>query len=62
MCSNNIMEINGPTNVVRLEGKVNNIKKVIYVFFDFHIEPNFQTTCDNGFRWPSSHFPGFFYP
>lgn len=29
--------INGPINVVRLEGKINNIKKVLYVFFDFHV-------------------------
>ena len=29
-------QINGPINVVRLEGKVNEIKKVIYLFMDIH--------------------------
>lgn len=45
----NVKKINGPINVVRLEGEVNNIKKIIYVFFDLpsprHIE--FQKKCDN---------------
>jgi hypothetical protein len=39
--------INGPINVVRLEGKINKIKKVIYVFFDIHIDVNNQTKCDD---------------
>jgi hypothetical protein len=39
--------INGPLNVVRLEGKINKIKKVIYVFFDIHVDVNNQTKCDN---------------
>jgi len=39
--------INGPLNVLRLEGKINKIKKVIYVFFDIHINVNNQTKCDN---------------
>ncbi len=37
--------INGPTNVVRLENK--DLDKVIYVFFDFHVDPQFQTKCDD---------------
>lgn len=41
------MKINGPTNVVRLQGKVGNINKVIYVFFDFHINEYDQTKCDD---------------
>jgi hypothetical protein len=39
--------INGPLNVVRLEGKINNIKKVIYVFFDIHMDIDNQTKCDD---------------
>jgi len=41
----NKLYIDGPVNVVRLEGKVNNIKKVIYLFMDFHVSPNRQTEC-----------------
>ena len=37
--------INGPLNVVRLEGQVNNIKKIIYLFMDIHIDPQYQTEC-----------------
>ena len=39
--------INGPLNVVRLEGKINEIKKVIYIFFDnyFKIFKNSTYTC-----------------
>ena len=37
--------INGPINVVRLEGKVNGINKVIYTFMDIHMSPNRQTEC-----------------
>lgn len=39
--------INGPLNVVRLEGKINKIKKVIYVFFDIHMDVGNQTKCDD---------------
>ena len=39
--------INGPLNVVRLEGTINKIKKVIYVFFDIHMDVNNQTKCDD---------------
>lgn len=37
--------INGPINVVRLEGKVDNIQKVLYVFFDIHVSTEHQTKC-----------------
>nr|QBK88813.1 MAG: uncharacterized protein LCMiAC01_04950 [Mimivirus LCMiAC01] len=39
--------INGPVNVVRLEGKVGNINKVIYLFMDFHMSPAIQTECED---------------
>jgi len=37
--------VNGPINVVRLSGKVGKIEKCIYVFFDYHADPNVQTKC-----------------
>jgi len=39
--------VNGPTNVVRLSGKVRQIEKCIYVFFDFHIDAEKQTKCED---------------
>jgi hypothetical protein len=39
--------VNGPINVVRLEGIINNIKKVIYVFFDYHSPLIYQTRCED---------------
>ena len=43
----NLRQINGPVNVVRLEGTVGEIKKVIYLFFDFHMDLYVQTKCTN---------------
>jgi hypothetical protein len=39
--------INGPVNVMRLEGKVGKIKKVLYVYFDIHNDINKQSKCEN---------------
>ena len=41
------MLINGPVNVVRLEGEINGIKKLLYVFFDYHINLSEQTECES---------------
>jgi hypothetical protein len=41
--------VSGPINVMRLEGEVQGIKKVIYLFMDFHISINNQTQCQNIF-------------
>jgi hypothetical protein len=41
------MLINGPINVVRLEGSINSIKKILYVFFDYHANINLQTECES---------------
>jgi hypothetical protein len=30
------MKLNGPLNVIRMEGKVNNTVKVLYLFMDIH--------------------------
>jgi hypothetical protein len=38
--------INGPINVIRLEGNINNIKKVIYLFMDLHLDVNKQLKCE----------------
>ena len=46
--SNRIM-ISGPVNVVRLEGFIHGIKKVIYLFMDYHMSVNNQTQCHNIF-------------
>lgn len=40
------MKINGPINITRLEGNINNIKKVLYIFSDFHLEPYEQSNCN----------------
>jgi len=40
-------QINGPINVIRLEGEINNVKKVLYIFMDMHIQVNNQTKCDD---------------
>ncbi|CAH6421820.1 Hypothetical protein KVN_LOCUS508 [uncultured virus] len=43
--SSNKQYISGPINVVRLEGSVNNIKKIIYLFMDWHQPTEYQTEC-----------------
>ena len=40
-------EVSGPINVVRLEGEINGIKKVIYLFMDLHVSLENQTECMN---------------
>lgn len=37
--------ISGPVNVTRLEGKIDGIKKVVYLFMDLHNPENEQTKC-----------------
>jgi len=39
--------INGPVNVARLEGSVGSVKKVIYLFMDWHIPIEQQLKCSN---------------
>ena len=43
----NVEKINGPVNVVRLEGNVHGITKVIYLFMDQHNFVTHQTQCTN---------------
>lgn len=39
--------INGPINVARIEGKINDVDKVLYLFMDYHMNPNNQTVCND---------------
>ncbi len=39
--------INGPINIIRLEGEINKIKKVLYVFMDIHMTLGNQTKCED---------------
>lgn len=50
------ININGPVNVVRLEGNINDISKVIYVMFDFHNNVNNQTKCNDIRSYDVSRF------
>ena len=43
----NSKNVSGPINVVRLEGQINNITKIIYLFMDFHIPLGRQRQCTN---------------
>jgi hypothetical protein len=39
--------INGPINVLRLEGNINNISKIIYIYMDYHLPINKQLQCND---------------
>jgi hypothetical protein len=52
------MQIDGPVNIVRIEGKVNNINKILYVFFDYHHSLHEQSKCDS---YDSVNITKFFY-
>lgn len=49
MENNNRVTINGPINIVRLEGNIFGIDKVLYVFFDLHIGCSIETKCQDIF-------------
>ncbi len=40
-------KVNGPYNCVRLEGNINGINKILYVFFETHAPIGSQTHCDD---------------
>ena len=42
---NQIKLIDGPVNIIRLDGNINNIKKTIYVFMDIHYPVSRQSSC-----------------
>lgn len=41
-----ILKVSGPLNTIRLEGKINGTKKVLYVFMDEHRNKPDETRCD----------------
>ena len=43
---NNIF-VNGPVNAIRMEGEIDGIKKILYLFADIHMDINNQTECDS---------------
>ncbi len=46
------MQITGPVNVVRLEGFINGIKKILYLFMNIHVFVLYQT------KYPSESLIG----
>lgn len=54
---NDIVRINGPTNVVRMEGFFSGIKKIIYLFMDFHVSLTVETKCQT---YPNLDFHQYF--
>ena len=44
-----LLRISGPVNIIRLEGNVHGINKVIYLFMDYHMGVSNQTQCANIF-------------
>lgn len=59
---NSIRQINGPINIIRLEGVVNGIRKIIYVFMDMHEDVRNQTECENVYsKDVQSYFAESFY-
>lgn len=40
-------EVTGPYNAIRMEGDIDGIKKVVYMFMDIHMSPDDQTECLN---------------
>lgn len=38
-------QISGPINLIRMEGNINGINKVFYIFMDIHADPHSQTEC-----------------
>lgn len=43
----NNITINGPINVLRLEGKIDGVSKVIYIYMDIHVDVRKQTQCND---------------
>jgi hypothetical protein len=56
--NNNDKLVNGPVNAFRLEGEIENKKKVVYLFGDFHHSICAETKCDS---YHSKDFVNYFY-
>lgn len=50
--------VNGPVNAFRLEGKIENNNKIIYLFSDYHNHISYETKCDS---YISDDFIKYFY-
>lgn len=48
--------VSGPNNLVRMEGKINNINKVFYIFFDYHMDCHEQLECENIYAIPIKQY------
>lgn len=48
--------VSGPINVVRLEGNIFSIDKILYVFFDLHMPCQFETICEDIFSEPITQY------
>jgi hypothetical protein len=44
--NDNKLLVSGPINVIRVEGNVHGVKKILYLFFDVHLGLFKQTHCD----------------
>jgi len=48
--------VDGPINVVRLEGTVENVNKVIYLFMDTHLPSHIESECEDPRSTPIKKF------
>jgi hypothetical protein len=51
-----IKQINGPVNIVRMEGEVGGVRKVIYILMNIFYPLHLQTECDNIFSRDISNY------
>lgn len=40
------LRIDGPINIIQLQGRIHNIDKTLYLFMDIHYSHNIQSSCD----------------
>lgn len=45
--NDNSQLVNGPFNIIRMEGTINGINKVIYIMMEYHMEVSNQTQCSD---------------
>jgi hypothetical protein len=43
----NIKSVSGPINLVRLQGSINGVQKIVYLFMDYHMDVEYQTFCSD---------------
>lgn len=55
--NNDILLVSGPVIALRLEGFVNNIKKIVYLFGDIHMNVTAQSQCPS---WKADEFIRYF--